>query len=249
MSGSRLFYVFLSRLNFDGKHASGVYQKDQFWKTLHNALVSVSNGLLTLDLRSPSSARSLDSSLGRSPDHRSLGRSVARSLDRSVALSLGRSVARSLGRSFARSLGRSFVRSLSRSIARSFDRSIVRSLDRSVDRSIARSFHRSIAWMESRPKKSTLGKFSLLIWIAFNQKAQIIHHGHSPHALFANTCKFNANWQQLSNTDSWPPLSDWSKKKDTIWRPWMQLYDYNNDDHGKLILSNADLQPELTTRK
>ena len=72
----------------------------------HNELVSVSNGLLELDLRSPSIARSLDGSLGRSLDHRSLSRSIARSLGRSVGRSLDRSVARSLGCSVARSLGR-----------------------------------------------------------------------------------------------------------------------------------------------
>ena len=108
-------------------------------------LVSVSNGLLKRDLRSPSTARTLDRSIARS-----LARSLARSslahpLSRSVARSIGRSVARSLGRSAARSLGLSFVRSLGRSLARSLDRLIARSLGRLVDRSIDRSFHRSIA--------------------------------------------------------------------------------------------------------
>ena len=81
---------------------------------LHNALVSVSDGLLELDLRSPSIARSLARSLARSSLARSLDRSVARTLGRSIARSLGRSVARSLGRSFARSFGRSVARSLAR---------------------------------------------------------------------------------------------------------------------------------------
>ena len=92
---------------------------------LHNALVSASNGLLELDLRSPSIARPLD---------RSFGRSVARSI-------IARSVARSLGRSIARSL----ARSLHRSIARSLDRSIARSIARSLDRSIARSIGWTVA--------------------------------------------------------------------------------------------------------
>ena len=94
---------------------------------LHIALVIVSNGLLELDLRSPSFARSLDRSLGRSLDNRSVGRSVARSIGRSIAPSLGRSVARSLDRSVARPLNRS----IARSIARPIDRSIARSLGRS----------------------------------------------------------------------------------------------------------------------
>ena len=93
---------------------------------LHNALVSISNGLLKLDLRSPSIAGSLARSLARS--------SLARSLDRSVPPSLGRSNARSVGRSVARSLVRSFGRSVARSLARSLDRSIARSLGRLVDR-------------------------------------------------------------------------------------------------------------------
>ena len=59
--------------------------------------------------------RSLDRSRGRSLDHPSLGRSIARSLGRSVARSLGRSVARSVGRSVVRSLGCSIARSLGRS--------------------------------------------------------------------------------------------------------------------------------------
>ena len=100
-------------------------------------LVSVSNGLLKRDLRSPSTARTLDRSIARS-----LARSLARSslahpLSRSVARSIGRSVARSLGRSAARSLGLSFVRSLGRSLARSLDRLIARSLGRSVSRSLS----------------------------------------------------------------------------------------------------------------
>ena len=76
----------------------------------------MSNGLLELNLRSPSIAPSLARSLARS--------SLAPSLDRSVARSLGHSVARSLGRSFVRSLSRSVARSLGRSVARSLARSL-----------------------------------------------------------------------------------------------------------------------------
>ena len=124
---------------------------------LHSALVSMSNGLLELDLRSPSIARSLARSLARSSLARSLDRSVARTLGRSIARSLGRSVARSLGRSVARSL----VRSVARSLDRSLDRSIARSLDRSIGRSLDRSIDRSIAWTECRLKNSTLGSFEI----------------------------------------------------------------------------------------
>ena len=94
---------------------------------LHNALVSMSNERVELDLRLPSIARSL-------------GRSNSRSFDRSVARSLGHSVAQSLNRSMGRSVARSFVRL----VARSLDRSRARPLARSHDRSIARSLHRSI---------------------------------------------------------------------------------------------------------
>ena len=97
---------------------------------LHNALVSVSNGLVELDLRSPSIARAVARSIIARSVARSLGRSNARSLDRPVARSLGRSVARSLGRSVARSLSRS----LDHSIARSNDRAVDRAIGRSVDR-------------------------------------------------------------------------------------------------------------------
>ena len=127
---------------------------------LHNALVSVSNGLLELDLRSPSIARSLARSFARSSLTRSLDRSVARTLGHSIARSLGRSVARSLSRSLGRSLARSFDRSIARSLARSLDRSIARSLVRSLDRSIALT--------ECRLNLFTLGRdtkdFKIISW-------------------------------------------------------------------------------------
>ena len=62
---------------------------------LHNPLVSVSNGLLEFDLRSPSIARSVDRSIPRSLD-RSLPRSIARRLLGSIAQTLDRSLDRSI---------------------------------------------------------------------------------------------------------------------------------------------------------
>ena len=64
----------------------------------------MSNGLLELDVRSPSIARSLDRSMARSLD-----RSIARSPDRQVVRSFGRSVARSFDRSIAPSIARSLA--------------------------------------------------------------------------------------------------------------------------------------------
>ena len=49
MSGSRWFYSVFTGLMFDG-NASGVCEKDWFWKMLHNSLVNMSNGLLELEL-------------------------------------------------------------------------------------------------------------------------------------------------------------------------------------------------------
>ena len=74
---------------------------------LHNAPVNASNGLLELDFRSSSTARSLDRSINRS-----ITRSIARSIDPSLAQSLDRSIVRSIYRSIAILLDQALDRSI-----------------------------------------------------------------------------------------------------------------------------------------